>query len=309
MPALSEYGAELIDECRVVRIEADSVHAKTLVCQKNGEDIRINAKLIILAAGALETPSILLRSTSKDWPNGLANQSGLVGRCLMRHYIDLYLITPKNKKGLNSGLKEIAFNDFYIKGNEKLGTVQSFGLLPPPKVITATIEYDLRHGPMPWIAHLFRLGKPFVNAFLSYKFRNSLILASIMEDLPYTSNRVHPKKADTSLILEYHISDFDSDRIRRFRQLLSKCLKPFNPMRIEQAENNERIAHVCGSCRFGTDPKTSVLNHINKAHDLENLYIIDSSFFPTSGGTNPALTIAANALRVAQAINEQQASK
>ena len=73
-------------------------------------------------------------------------------------------------------------------------------------------------------------------------------------------------------------------------------------MLIKQAENNERIAHACGTCRFGTDPRTSVLNPENRAHGLSNLFIVDSSFFPTGAGTNPALTIAANALRMADRI-------
>ena len=73
-------------------------------------------------------------------------------------------------------------------------------------------------------------------------------------------------------------------------------------MVIKQAENNERIAHACGTCRFGTDPRMSVLDADNRAHGLPNLYVVDSSFFPTSAGTNPALTIAANALRVADRI-------
>jgi choline dehydrogenase-like flavoprotein len=59
------------------------------------------------------------------------------------------------------------------------------------------------------------------------------------------------------------------------------------------------LAHACGTCRFGSDPGTSVLDANNRAHELDNLYVVDSSFFPTSGGTNPSLTIAANALRVA----------
>ena len=71
-------------------------------------------------------------------------------------------------------------------------------------------------------------------------------------------------------------------------------------MLIKQAENNQRIAHVCGTCRFGDDPASSVLDRNNRAHGVANLYVVDASFFPSSGGTNPALTIAANALRVAE---------
>ena len=66
---------------------------------------------------------------------------------------------------------------------------------------------------------------------------------------------------------------------------------------------NERLAHVCGTCRFGHDPRDSVLDRNNKAHGLDNLYVLDTSFFPSSSGTNPALTVAANALRVADRLN------
>ena len=68
---------------------------------------------------------------------------------------------------------------------------------------------------------------------------------------------------------------------------------------MEQANNNQRLAHACGTCRFGDDPNDSVLNRFNKTHDIDNLYVVDASFFPTSGGINPSLTIAANALRIA----------
>ena len=70
-------------------------------------------------------------------------------------------------------------------------------------------------------------------------------------------------------------------------------------------KNNINFGHACGTCRFGSDPTKSVLNEKNRAHDLDNLYITDASFFPSSGGTNPSLTIAANAIRVAEEINQQ----
>jgi choline dehydrogenase-like flavoprotein len=70
-------------------------------------------------------------------------------------------------------------------------------------------------------------------------------------------------------------------------------------------ENNLNFGHTCGTCRFGEDPTTSVLNRDNRAHDVENLYVVDASFFPSSGGTNPSLTIAANALRAAEAMHRQ----
>jgi len=101
---------------------------------------------------------------------------------------------------------------------------------------------------------------------------------------------------------DYRIQPSEMERIRHFRKILAKALRPKRHLLVKQAENNQRIAHACGTCRFGKDPRSSVLNENNRAHELDNLYVVDSSFFPSSGGTNPALTIAANALRVAEYI-------
>ena len=122
-----------------------------------------------------------------------------------------------------------------------------------------------------------------------------------MEDLPYSDNRVLPAVDGPAgaVHITYRLRDQDRVRIARFRSLMKTALKPLRWRLIKQAENNQRIAHVCGTCRFGNDPKTSVLDQNNRCHDLDNLYVVDSSFFPSSGGTNPSLTIAANALRVA----------
>ena len=81
--------------------------------------------------------------------------------------------------------------------------------------------------------------------------------------------------------------------------MAKRAFSPNPSMFLPQADNLNLLAHASGTCRFGADAETSVLNKFNRSHDLDNLYIVDSSFFPSSGGTNPALTIAANALRVA----------
>ena len=87
-----------------------------------------------------------------------------------------------------------------------------------------------------------------------------------------------------------------------FRTLLANALSPHRTI-VLSGENNINFGHACGTCRFGDDPSKSVLNKDNRAHGLSNLYVVDASFFPSSGGTNPSLTIAANALRVAVAID------
>jgi choline dehydrogenase-like flavoprotein len=84
------------------------------------------------------------------------------------------------------------------------------------------------------------------------------------------------------------------------RAKMKSLFKKYNVLTIHAAEKNEMLAHVCGTCKMGIDPTTSVVDAENKLHGFENIYIADSSFFPTSGGTNPALTIAANSLRLAE---------
>jgi choline dehydrogenase-like flavoprotein len=130
-----------------------------------------------------------------------------------------------------------------------------------------------------------------------------MILATTLEDLPYADNQVSlPGAGDDGarLTLNYRVRQSDKARIDAFRSRMKAVLKPYSFSIVKQAENNQRIAHVCGTCRFGTDPAASVLDAYNRAHGIANLYVVDASFFPSSGGTNPSLTIAANALRVAQ---------
>jgi choline dehydrogenase-like flavoprotein len=90
-----------------------------------------------------------------------------------------------------------------------------------------------------------------------------------------------------------------------FRKKIANTLKSKYKTILLTGKNNINFGHACGTCRFGFDPAVSVLNENNHAHDVENLYITDASFFPSSGGTNPSLTIAANAIRVAEEINRK----
>lgn len=297
-PALREHGAELLDACDVLALEADRARVTGVVCERHGERMTLRAPLVVLAAGALETPRILLASRCADWPQGLANDSGLVGRFLMRHHIDLYLVEPKLGRPFDNRQKEIAFNDFYLKDGNKLGSVQSFGRLPPAATLAASLADDLRQGPVPLAAPLFSLARPFVTPVLRQLVERRYILATTLEDFPYADNRVVPGK-DARLDIEYRLHPGDRERIAAMRAAMKDVLAGYGYKLIKQAENNQRIAHACGTCRFGDDPATSVLDRDNRAHGLANLYVVDSAFFPSSGGTNPSLTIAANALRVA----------
>ena len=304
-PAIADYGAELLDQCTALRLDATRSRVNGIECVHRGRKITLHANHYIVAAGALETPRLLLNSSCADWPKGLGNDNSLVGKNLMRHYIDLYAVFCKERLTRNSRVKELAFNDLYLRDGQKLGSVQSFGFLPPPEMLVNEIARDLRqtHGRLPGAA--FKLLKPMARAGLKLLFSHALVLATTLEDLPFEHNRVKlsdetDEQGQRRLQISYTIADSEQARISAFRQAMKKLLQPRRYLLLKQADNNQRIAHVCGTCRFGIDPQASVCDANNRVHALSNLYIADSSVFPSSGGINPSLTIAALSLRLAE---------
>ena len=300
LPAVAEHGAHLLAECRAVRLDADRTQVRQVICESHFGMVALKAKVVVLAAGALVTPMLLLNSGSDDWPRGLANGSDWVGRNLMRHLIDVIAIWPQRGCKTTGENKEIGLNDFYFWEGQKYGTVQSFGAIPPMEMVTG--------GPG-WQPTALRLMSPVVRRVYERFSTGGLVLASIMEDLPYLDNRVLPCDWPSSdgrqrLRMQYRLHASEIERRAVFLRQLKEVLKPFRKLTLRSAKNNETIAHVCGTCRFGTDPKTSVLDPQNRAHEVDNLYVVDGSFFPSSTGLNPSLTIAANALRVATHVNQ-----
>jgi hypothetical protein len=232
----------------------------------------------------------------------------------MRHCTDLYALLPKTKVESDYRQKEIAVSDFYCVEGVKLGTVQSFGQLPPAPMLTASMEDDLRNGAMPLAGMLFRTVKPIVTRVLHRAMARRTVLATVMEDLPYRENLVAPVSSpggnsQLRVKISYKIGPRDLERLKTFRALMANVLRPYRTMLIKQAENNQMLAHACGTCRFGSNPRDSVLDPSNRAHGLSNLYVVDSSFFPSSGGTNPGLTLVANALRVAAHLSGEVRAK
>ncbi|QEN17086.1 GMC family oxidoreductase [Mycobacterium sp. ELW1] len=299
-PAIAEYGAQLLTECRVVRLDADRTQVRHVICEHRSGTLAIKAKVVVLAAGALASPVLLLNSRSGDWPGGLANGSDMVGRNLMRHLLDPIEIWPHSGSRITAANKEIGLNDFYFLDGEKYGTVQSFGALPP----------------MEWLANrpdgrgkAMRLMRPAVRRVYEKFFTGGLILAAMTEDLPYRDNRVLPGNGLSTdnrqrARIQYRLHPNDAERRTKFLRHLKDVLDPFRTLALGSGRDNSNLGHVCGTARFGTDPATSVLDAHNRAHDVENLYVVDTSFFPSSAGLNPSLTVAANALRVGAHVNQ-----
>lgn len=317
LPALEKYGASILPQCEVLKLEAGKSEVREIRCRRNGEELSIRAKMVVLAAGAFMTPVLLLNSKSEAWPDGLANRSGLVGRNLMFHVSDFIVVKPTKRLSIAGPQKSLAFNDLYFSEGEKLGTFQTAGAAVTPGKIIQYLRDVAERDPTWWKKLASprplwwrKLSSPAIRlvaliAYHLFNFKNAAVWASIVEDLPYYDNRVIPDpRARNGMRFEYRYTGELRTRVLSFRRRLAKALGPHRTI-VLSGENNINYGHVCGTCRFGDDPETSVLDKNNRAHDLSNLYVADASFFPSSGGTNPSLTIAANALRVAEVIHKQ----
>jgi choline dehydrogenase-like flavoprotein len=300
LPAVTEHGAQLLADCRVVRLEADCTQVRQVICQRRSDMLALKSKVVVLAAGALVTPVLLLNSRCGDWPRGLANGSDLVGRNLMRHLLDPIEIWPHSGHKTMAANKEIGLNDFYFWEGQKYGTVQSFGAIPPMEWLTN------RPG---WQGRALHLMTPAVRQIYNRFVSGGLVLAAMTEDLPYLDNRVLPSNRPSldgrqRLRIQYRLRPSEIERRKAFLAQLKEVLEPFRRLSLGNGKDNANLGHVCGTCRFGTDPKTSVLDPQNRAHEVDNLYVVDASFFPSSAGLNPSLTVAANALRVAEHVSQ-----
>jgi choline dehydrogenase-like flavoprotein len=297
-PAIRSGNADVLDNCTVVRIEASGGQVRWLDCVHNGYELRIQARIYALAGGALNTPALLLKSANRECPSGVANSSGLVGRNLMFHQSDYFAVWPAAFPRQHGSSTAICFRDFYNVDDAKMGVVQSTGLNANAPVVAQALRdawAESPYGRLPVVARMLRLPA----SLLCGVFREGAVLATILEDRPYADNRVLLDRNDpNSFTFTYTIREELRERVALLRSYIRRVLRGHILIWLSR-ELNLNFGHPCGTCVAGTDPGASVIDAFNKAHDLENLYIVDASFFPTSGGINPSLTIAANALRVA----------
>jgi choline dehydrogenase-like flavoprotein len=301
-PALAMPNVELLTDAYVSRLEASATgrEVKSVVVQRHGEELRFSADLVVVAAGAINSAALLLRSASERHPHGLANGSDLVGRHYMGH-TNSVLIALSRCANPTVFQKTLALNDFYF-GTEDwpypMGHISFVGKL------------DI---------HALRAGAPAIAPgwTLELMARHSLDFWLTSEDLPDPENRV-TLNADGQIVLSYTPNNLEGHNrlLGKLKELMKhqKCHVHGGACHEGMFSRNffvgDRIplagvAHQNGTIRFGNEPRTSALNADCRAHEVDNLYVVDASFFPSSAAVNPALTIMANALRVADHIKQR----
>ncbi|MFO0829862.1 MAG: GMC family oxidoreductase [Phycisphaerales bacterium] len=269
---------------------ADGRVVTGVVARRAGALEEYSADVVVVSCGAVNSAALLLRSTSARHPNGLANSSGLVGRHYMAHNNSvLFLFSTKRNPTLFQ--KTLALNDFYHANAER-------GAEHPLGHISMVGKFD---------GAMFKAGAPpFAPTWLLERMGDrSLDFWLTSEDLPDPENRV-TLDGDGSIRLSYRENNLVAHR--ELIAALKRSLATFDRGRWISKGGKiplAGVAHQCGTLRFGADPKSSVLDVECKTHDVDNLYVVDASFFPSSSAVNPALTIMANALRVGDRICER----
>jgi choline dehydrogenase-like flavoprotein len=295
-PALRYANVTLLTGAMARTLETDSRGSSVcaVVVERDGDVERYTADMVVVSCGAINSAALLLRSASAAHPRGLANASDVVGRHYMGH-INSVLMALSKCPNPTVFQKTLSLNDFYFGDEEwphPMGHISFVGKLD---------------------GETLRAGAPKVAPgwTLDLMARHSLDFWLTSEDLPDPRNRVTLNAAG-EIVLDYTLVNEEGHRqlvarLKRLMQQQSRCAAHghecheglfarslFLGQRIPLAG----VAHQCGTIRFGRDPRTSALDLNCKAHDLDNLYVVDASFFPSSGAVNPALTIIANALRV-----------
>jgi choline dehydrogenase-like flavoprotein len=297
-PALAHRNVTLWTDSFARRLVADAGGRRiaAVEVERRGAMVTVHAQLVIVSCGAVNSAALLLRSADARHPTGLANSSGLVGKRYMAHHATMMQGFSPVRKNDTVFQKTVAVNDFYLPGPKRkypLGQIQSQGRTHG---IMAKVVGDTRrylgvgmHGIPLW-------------AYDAWVSRGVDWLA-MSEDLPRDDNRVTVDGLGRIQI------GYQPNNLAPHRELVKKTTRILHRLGfwkvMTHSHRTQNTTHQCGTLVFGHDPGTSVLDEYCRAHDLDNLYVVDASFFPSSAAVNPGLTIIAQALRVADRIRRQ----
>jgi len=286
-PILKRRNITLLTGAMVERLNAGpgGAEIKEVVVRRAGERLVFSADVVVLACGAINSAAVLLRSADAKHPGGLANSSGQVGRNYMCHQNGL-VIHVSDTPNPSPFQKHFGLTDFYRRADDSelpLGTIQLMG-----KPDRGTLEW-LRGDNLPGVSIQDIMART-IDFFIT------------AEDLPSPDNRI-TIRPDGAIRVSY-----TPNNTQAYDRLQAKLIQAMDAVDRRRGRGGATyfaarlgvsgVSHQNGTLRFGTDPSQSVLDINCKAHDLDNLYVVDSSFFPSSSAVNPSLTIMANALRV-----------
>jgi choline dehydrogenase-like flavoprotein len=302
-PALEFPNVTLLTNAYVSRLEtsASGREVTRVLVERDGVKESYSADIVVSSCGAINSAALLLRSVSDQHPRGLANGSDVVGRHYMGH-INSVLMALSRCPNPTVFQKSLAVNDFYFGSPEweyPMGHISFVGKLDG--VTLAAGAPAIAPG---WTLDL--MGKHSLDFWLT------------SEDLPDPDNRVTLDR-NGRIVLSYTPNNGEGHKrlIRKLEQLMNQQRScPIHGRECHQGLFSRNlfvgqriplagVAHQNGTVRFGDDPGTSALDRNCRAHEVDNLYLVDGSFFPSSGAVNPALTIMANALRVGDHILER----
>ena len=293
-PALASPNVTLLVNAEVTQLETNpaGTSVSTVVVSRGGQREEYSADIVVVAAGAANSARILLRSANDKHPNGLANGSDQVGRNYMFHNSKAVVALSKEPND-TTFQKTLALNDFYFGTDDyqwPIGNIQMVG----------KSNAEAMKGEEPTLTKLAPRWS------LAETARHAVDFWLTTEDLPLPENRV-TLAADGNLKLQYTSSnDEEADRLyHELKKLLNHVGLADHHVLGKNFYMHMSIpvagcAHQAGTTRFGDDPATSVLDRDCKAHELDNLSVVDTSFFPSIGAVNPALTAMANAIRVGE---------
>jgi choline dehydrogenase-like flavoprotein len=298
-PALEHPNVTLLIDAPAVKLntnEAGTVVTEVVV-ERDGAPESFSGDLVVVSCGAANSAKLLLASAGDRHPKGLGNGSDQVGRNYMFHNSQAVLALS-NDENPTVFQKTLGINDFYFGGPDfeyPMGNIQMLGKSQ---------------------AEMYRGEKPLETALapgfaLRDMARHAVDFWLSSEDLPRPENRVTLER-DGSVRLSYSAGDDVAGKrlYEQFKSMLGGLGMHSHHLIPRHAYLKTEIpvagvAHQAGTCRFGTDPATSVLDVSCRAHELDNLYVVDTSFFPSIGAVNPALTAMANALRVGDHLLER----
>ncbi len=285
---------------REIETDASGRASAVVYIDADGRERRVTGRAIVVAGNAVETPRLLLMSRSR-FPDGLANSSGLVGRNFMEHLavyafglfeqrVDPWRGTPSG--GIIQDAYETDARNDFARGWTTLVSANSHW---PYTVASRVPGWGNEH-----------------KARVKQEFGHYITLATIGEQLPDERNRVvlDPLQKDVYGLPAPHLINTprDNDRamIRTMSARLRDLLEASGASRIWGNEHYSGMSsHYVGTCRMGTDPASSVVDPMGRAHDVPNLFLADSSVFVTAGASNPAITVSALALRISEGIVER----